>query len=136
METAKPEREAWETPTETRITRPVKRSPTYFAAGAGTLIATLWLLGAVKAGYFIVDRHAMVPNSSELETVTVFPAEDRHFITIDGWRVAYVDEGSGPPTLGTDAAVSAMSLLWRLPAAILFQRMPQFLRDSASRPAP
>ncbi len=99
MKTAERQCEARASSKEPRVGRPIRRRVLYSAAGAAVVLAALWLLGAVKAGYFIVDRHAMVPNSREPETVTVFPTEDRHFMEIGGWRVAYTDEGNGPPVL-------------------------------------
>ena len=69
----------------------------YLVGSAAALIGALWAIGAAKAGYFLTDRSAFVPGIGDP------PLNDfsrrKKYAEIDGWRVAYVDEGSGPPVV-------------------------------------
>jgi hypothetical protein len=74
------------------------RTAGYVAAVALVLLAAAWLVGARKGGFLGVDSHAVVPAPHEPETVQVYGGARRD-VQIGEWRVAYVDEGSGPPVL-------------------------------------
>jgi pimeloyl-ACP methyl ester carboxylesterase len=70
----------------------------YVAAAVVLPLAAAWLVGARRGGFLGVDSHAVVPAPDEPETVEVYGGA-RRWIQIGEWRVAYVDEGSGPPVL-------------------------------------
>jgi 2-hydroxymuconate-semialdehyde hydrolase len=69
----------------------------YIAGLVAIVVIGLWIVGAAKCGYFILDRHEYVPAAADP------PIDDfskrKKFIEIEGWRVAYIDEGSGPPVV-------------------------------------
>jgi len=69
----------------------------YFAGAAIVLVIALWILGAAKGGYFISDRHEYVPGANDAP-LNGF-SERKKMIELGGWRVAYIDEGSGPPVV-------------------------------------
>ena len=69
----------------------------YIAGSALGVLPVLWILGAAKAGYFITDRHQYVPGSADAPISTF--SERKKIIDVDGWRVAYIDEGIGPPVV-------------------------------------
>ena len=56
-----------------------------------------WVLGAIRAGLFIQDRAkaASGPDESSLDPFS----QSKKFLSIDPWKVAYVDRGSGDPIL-------------------------------------
>jgi 2-hydroxymuconate-semialdehyde hydrolase len=65
---------------------------------AGVVVVVgLWVMGAAKGGYLILDRHEYVPAPDDLPLDTF--SERKKTIEIEGWRVAYIDEGSGPPVV-------------------------------------
>jgi 2-hydroxymuconate-semialdehyde hydrolase len=58
-------------------------------------LSILWTFGAVKAGLFV--RHAHV-FASRVDENSIEPfSRDKKFVDIGGWRVAYIDRGSGEP---------------------------------------
>jgi alpha/beta hydrolase fold len=67
------------------------------AAGGAALLITLWIIGAAKGGYLISDRHEYVPGPND-SPINSF-SQRKKTIDIGGWRVAYIDEGSGPPVV-------------------------------------
>jgi pimeloyl-ACP methyl ester carboxylesterase len=69
----------------------------HVAAGVMALAVALWIIGAAKGGYFIADRHAYVPGPADAP-LDSFSAR-KQTADIGDWRVAYIDEGSGPPVV-------------------------------------
>jgi pimeloyl-ACP methyl ester carboxylesterase len=69
----------------------------YLAGGATLLLAVLWIVGAVRAGNLIRDRHAFAsrPGEASMEAFS----RRKKFLDVGSWRVAYIDEGSGPPVV-------------------------------------
>ena len=66
-------------------------------AGATIVLVALWIVGAAKGGYFISDRHEYVPGPND-PAIDAF-SRSKKTIEMDGWRVAYIDQGSGPPVV-------------------------------------
>lgn len=69
----------------------------YTGLGLAAILIALWILGARKGGYFISDRHEYVPGPNDMP-INSF-SQRKKTIEIEGWRVAYIDEGSGPPVV-------------------------------------
>jgi hypothetical protein len=61
------------------------------------LMAALWLLGAAKAGHFILNRRSFASRSAE-RSMEAF-SQKKKFIEVGSWQVAYIDEGSGEPLI-------------------------------------
>jgi len=61
------------------------------------LVISLWIIGAAKGGYFIVNRREYVPGANDAP-INGF-SQRKKMTDINGWRVAYIDEGSGPPVV-------------------------------------
>jgi pimeloyl-ACP methyl ester carboxylesterase len=58
-------------------------------------LSILWTVGAVKAGLFVRDPQVFASRVDE-DSIEPF-SRDKKFIDIGGWRVAYIDQGSGEP---------------------------------------
>jgi hypothetical protein len=56
-------------------------------------LSTLWTFGAVKAGLFVRDAQVFASRVDE-DSIEPF-SRDKQFVDIGGWRVAYIDRGSG-----------------------------------------
>lgn len=69
----------------------------YIAAVAAAVLIGLWIIGAAKGGYFIIDRHQYVPAADD-SPIDSF-SQRKKTIEIEGWRIAYIDEGNGPPVV-------------------------------------
>jgi 2-hydroxymuconate-semialdehyde hydrolase len=61
------------------------------------LLLIVWTVGAVKAGLFIRDTHAIVSHANE-SSLEAF-SRDKKFIDVGPWRVAYIDRGAGAPVV-------------------------------------
>ena len=59
------------------------------------VLSIVWIAGALKAGLFIRDAQDVVSRVDE-QAIEAF-SRDKKFVDIAGWRVAYVDRGSGEP---------------------------------------
>jgi len=59
------------------------------------VLSIIWIAGALKAGLFIRDAQDVVSRVDE-QAIEAF-SRDKKFVDIAGWRVAYVDRGSGEP---------------------------------------
>jgi pimeloyl-ACP methyl ester carboxylesterase len=59
------------------------------------VLSILWTFGAAKAGLFVRDAQVFASRVDE-DSIDPF-SRDKKFVDIRGWRVAYVDRGSGEP---------------------------------------
>src|SRR4029450_11416574 len=59
------------------------------------VLLSIWLFGAWKAGLFVTDAQGLVSRVDE-HSIEPF-SRDKKFVDIRGWRVAYIDRGSGEP---------------------------------------
>ncbi len=59
------------------------------------VLSIVWISGALKAGLFLRGGHALASHvdDSSIETFS----RDKKFVDVAGWRVAYLDRGSGEP---------------------------------------
>lgn len=69
----------------------------YIAGVVAVVVIGLWITGAAKGGYFILDRQEYVPATDDAPIDTF--SQRKKTIEIEGWRVAYIDEGNGPPVV-------------------------------------
>ena len=69
----------------------------YLIGAFVALLIGLWIIGAAKGGYFISDRQQYVPGPND-SPINDF-SERKKKIDVDGWKVAYIDEGNGPPVV-------------------------------------
>jgi pimeloyl-ACP methyl ester carboxylesterase len=61
------------------------------------LLLIAWTVGAVKAGLFIRNRHAVVSQVNE-RWLDAFSREKK-FADVGPWRIAYIDRGAGAPVV-------------------------------------
>ena len=61
------------------------------------LAALAWTYGAMQAGHFIRDRSVRIADTSD-RALEAF-SRRKQLIDLGPWRVAYIDEGSGPPVV-------------------------------------
>ena len=69
----------------------------YIAGVVATAVIGLWIVGAAKGGYFILDRDEYVPAADD-PPIDSF-SKRKKIVQIEGWRIAYIDEGNGPPVV-------------------------------------
>src|SRR5262249_53582348 len=61
------------------------------------LLVAVWAVGAAKAGFLLADRTQLVPDPGD-RPINGF-SERKKFTDIGSARVAYIDEGTGPPVV-------------------------------------
>jgi pimeloyl-ACP methyl ester carboxylesterase len=59
------------------------------------VLSIVWISGALKAGFFIRDAQGFAARVDE-KAIEAF-SRDKKFVDAAGWRVAYIDRGSGEP---------------------------------------
>jgi pimeloyl-ACP methyl ester carboxylesterase len=59
------------------------------------VLSIVWISGALKAGFFIRDAQGFASRVDE-KAIEAF-SRDKKFVDAAGWRVAYIDRGSGEP---------------------------------------
>jgi pimeloyl-ACP methyl ester carboxylesterase len=71
------------------------KSSLWFLALSLIVLSIVWISGALKAGLFERDAQAF---ASQVDEHSIEPfSRDKKFVDIGGWRVAYIDRGSGAP---------------------------------------
>jgi len=59
------------------------------------VLSIVWMFGALKAGLFVPDALVF---ASRVDQHSIEPfSRDKKFVDVGGWRVAYIDRGSGEP---------------------------------------
>jgi pimeloyl-ACP methyl ester carboxylesterase len=66
-------------------------------AAVAVVLLVLWTIGAAKGGFVISDRRRLVPDPGD-RPIDGF-SQRKKFMEIGSARVAYVDEGAGPPVV-------------------------------------
>jgi 2-hydroxymuconate-semialdehyde hydrolase len=73
------------------------KSLLWFVALSLIVLSIVWISGALKAGLFIQDAQGIAPRIDE-NAIEAF-SRDKKFVDVAGWRVAYIDRGSGEPVV-------------------------------------
>jgi pimeloyl-ACP methyl ester carboxylesterase len=73
------------------------RLATFVLVGSAAILLVLWIVGAAKAGFWIADASQLVPAPAD-RPIDSF-SERKKFLDVGSARVAYIDEGSGPPVI-------------------------------------
>ena len=61
------------------------------------VLSIVWMFGAFRAGLFVRDAQGL---ASRVDEHSIEPfSRDKTFVDIGGWRVAYIDRGSGEPVV-------------------------------------
>jgi pimeloyl-ACP methyl ester carboxylesterase len=75
----------------------MRRGRSVVFVGSLASLLFLWTLGAAKGGFWISDRRQLVPAPGD-GPIDQF-SERKKFVDVGSARVAYVDEGAGPPVI-------------------------------------
>ena len=68
-----------------------------FVALSLIVLAIVWVSGALQAGLFIRETQGI---TSRVDENAIEPfSRDKKFVDVAGWRVAYIDRGSGEPVV-------------------------------------
>lgn len=61
------------------------------------MASAAWVLGAIRAGLFILDRTkaASTPDESSMEAFS----RKKKFVNVGPWKIAYIDQSSGTPII-------------------------------------
>jgi 2-hydroxymuconate-semialdehyde hydrolase len=73
------------------------KSLLWFVALSLIVLSIVWISGALKAGLFIQDAQGIASRIDE-NAMEAF-SRDKKFVDVAGWRVAYIDRGSGEPVV-------------------------------------
>ena len=73
------------------------RRAAFLFVGLAVVLGALWVIGAAKAGFWISDPGQLVPAPGD-QPIDRFSERKKH-VDVGSARVAYIDEGSGPPVV-------------------------------------